>query len=1103
MKRISKRLLSLVLALMMVATLLPMGAIQAFADDITWTEVGTYEELTAALANGGNIKLTADITATAQTTISKPTTLDFNGNTLTLYGGYKWPFYLSGKDIVLQDTSAEANGGAYLSPELADAYQMLRISGTATIKGGVYTLEDNKSTVTNAIYCWGTVTVEGGTFNITGNTVSTIRGAYTTATGKMYMNGGTFNVANTANGKAYGFHTDSTAESVINGSTVNVTTKGTGIAYGLSQEKNTGTMTVKSGSITANTEGSASAYGHYQVSAAGVICVEGGTITANAKGTGLAYGLCAYSTSNQAVIRGGTINANTIDNSSTAVSVANNANAKLLVPEDAGAAFINAYSKNYSAYGINNYGVAELYSDKLSVTSTSDFVATSGSTARYAYTVQNARQITITAGTYKGYSGNTDSTKTHAYGYANGRVSESIVGTGTISGGTFEGYASGTRGIGILCNYADDLTITGDTVAHGQGKGLWVYRGTVTVSGGTFISDYSTYNIHIDTAADVDITGGTFEVNGTGKIRNSGTLDITGGTFKATDNVITNTGTLAITGGTFTGSTGEGWLDIYAHLNTENYSQDDNGKVVAADTVDPRFEVTIGDAVTQYESLNEMIAAVNATTGNAKIKLLRDLNLGDSRSFTTSIDLDLNDHVWLQSSYTAIDVTGLGTENQITKIHNGTVIHKGSSVPIAVHKGAIQLEDLTVYGCSTMPVCYYAPTGDYAANSYIKNCNLITNRYYVFSYRTSSAAGQQNMDILIEDTNLINLYTQSGGGEIFYAGSAATTGQYTLGKNVNMYQVYNGNLASQSGNTVNVKPVAEEGCTIHDKAEAASYSNINAILSSVGNAAGFTEGQYVYKQESVWTTNPTLYKVSTEHTFNDGACACGESTVASIGDVKYTDLATALEEVADGQTVTLLGNVITNADLIVGNQTTLDLNGKTLEAGSLAVYGDLVDGDIGGNAVVKSANFHNKSTKFLPIYDTTAGGYRFYSYDLNELGYKSVNDTTIKFGFRLLLDNEYGYTLLTDAENSKLSAKINITLSGDYNTTMVYNLKSSTLAAYGQAQKEGKTTWAIQLTVTGIDKLGANGAITMAPAFDSTVGTAISGNGSQWSATTA
>ena len=226
MKRISKRLLSLVLALMMVATLLPMGAIQAFAEELTWTEVGTYEELTAALANGGNIKLTADITATAQTTISKTTTLDFNGNTLTLYGGHKWPFYLTGQNIVLQDTSAEAGGGVYLSPELADAYQMLRVSGTVTVKSGVYTLEDSKSTVTNAIYCWGTVTVEGGTFNITGNTDSTIRAAYTTASGKMYMNGGAFNVTNTANGKAYGFHTDSTAASVIDGSTVNVTTKG-------------------------------------------------------------------------------------------------------------------------------------------------------------------------------------------------------------------------------------------------------------------------------------------------------------------------------------------------------------------------------------------------------------------------------------------------------------------------------------------------------------------------------------------------------------------------------------------------------------------------------------------------------------------------------------------------------------------------------------------------------------------------------------------------------------------------------------------------------------------------------------------------------------
>ena len=73
-----KRLLALLLALSMLVSMVPT----AFAaDDGTVT---TAAELTAALANGGNITLGADITdANVQFQFTKDTVLDLNGHTVS------------------------------------------------------------------------------------------------------------------------------------------------------------------------------------------------------------------------------------------------------------------------------------------------------------------------------------------------------------------------------------------------------------------------------------------------------------------------------------------------------------------------------------------------------------------------------------------------------------------------------------------------------------------------------------------------------------------------------------------------------------------------------------------------------------------------------------------------------------------------------------------------------------------------------------------------------------------------------------------------------------------------------------------------------------
>ena len=105
-----KSILAILLALVMVASLLPFGAL---ADD-TWTEVNSADALTTALQNGGNIKLTADISvATKQNwRVEKDVVLDLNNfDIVSSYGeNDNFLFTVSGASFTVTDNSADKTG---------------------------------------------------------------------------------------------------------------------------------------------------------------------------------------------------------------------------------------------------------------------------------------------------------------------------------------------------------------------------------------------------------------------------------------------------------------------------------------------------------------------------------------------------------------------------------------------------------------------------------------------------------------------------------------------------------------------------------------------------------------------------------------------------------------------------------------------------------------------------------------------------------------------------------------------------------------------------------------------------------------------------------
>ena len=143
-----------------------------------------------------------------------------------------------------------------------------------------------------------------------------------------------------------------------------------------------------------------------------------------------------------------------------------------------------------------------------------------------------------------------------------------------------------------------------------------------------------------------------------------------------------------------------------------------------------------------------------------------------------------------------------------------------------------------------------------------------------------------------------------------------------------------------------------------------------------------------------------------EHTYEGNTCSvCGAAAanVAQVGGNSYSTVSDALAAATSGQTVTLTADTMA-IEVGVDSGVTLDLNGRTLTAGTVSASGNIINGTLIAEDPVFSA-----SNAQLPVYYNGA-------YTFEEVSFKQkleLGETTATYKF--FVDSLYKDTLIDDA----------------------------------------------------------------------------------------
>lgn len=461
--------------------------------------------------------------------------------------------------------------------------------------------------------------------------------------------------------------------------------------------------------------------------------------------------------------------------------------------------------------------------------------------------------------------------------------------------------------------------------------------------------------------------------------------------------------------------------------------------------------------ITAYATtVSEMIKAV-APSGNSVITLHEDINYDGAIVFPYSCTLDFNGHtvVTKQTSGNGIQIEAVGSQNKVTTVKNGTLLH--FEVGLRINAGGIIVENMTIRSKSGAPLGMYETSAEFKDINRVTNCTLSSGRYGAIVFNKKDADFSET-GITIENSVLIS--EKADGSSTINKQSGTTAGTITFGTNVELY----------------------------------TYAS--SCITSTAVVAG---------QPLTKTTKQSVTVCGTTFTGMNKWSTPGPAVVNVATGAGYSSLAEAMQAIGQtGGTLKLMQDVSVSS-VTVRQGVTLDLNGKTVDAKYFTCYGNVTESGNGGIALLKATNLHIAADNtFLPIYDSAESGYRFYKYELQNLGSKAVdgNPNAVKFGFRLVLANADGYQVLSATTDEALDTFAYISWKA-LPAAICYQFQDSTLRNYAAAAMadiaaNGSTTKAITITLTGTDALDPGTTISVTNALESAPGMTATTAAANW-----
>ena len=202
--------------------------------------------------------------------------------------------------------------------------------------------------------------------------------------------------------------------------------------------------------------------------------------------------------------------------------------------------------------------------------------------------------------------------------------------------------------------------------------------------------------------------------------------------------------------------------------------------------------------------------------------------------------------------------------------------------------------------------------------------------------------------------------------------------------------------------------------------------------------------------------------------------------VATIGDKVYFSFDEAMANATAGDTVTMYEDKTISGFFSVGADVTVDLNGHNLTTDNLFSFGDVVDATNGQGGLYVSNDRKQAFVQLqednaaMPLYDSAAGCYRFFDYDVQAKVTASTKDS-VKLAMHVELPNAEAYALLKDAANKDM-IKIHLLISKADGTSqsMDYFFMDSTVAKYADESAANLSKdKAFLLTISGLSAINA------------------------------